>query len=63
MAGVPPIDELRAQAARQGVEPTEEDLARVQAFLAVLLPAFEELGRLVPPGTVPAAMFLPVEDL
>jgi hypothetical protein len=56
---VPSIEELRAQAFRQGVEPTEEDLERVQAFLAVLLPAFAELERVVPPDTVPAGLFLP----
>lgn len=61
MAQVPSIDELRAQAAQQGVEPTDEDLERVQAFLGVLLPAFEELERLVPPDTVPAGLFLPGE--
>jgi hypothetical protein len=43
----------------QGVEPTDEDLERVQAFLAVLLPAFEELERIVQAETVPAARFLP----
>ena len=63
MALVPSIDELRAQAARQGVEPADEDLQRVQAFLTVLLPAFEELERLVPPETVPAGLFLPAEEL
>jgi hypothetical protein len=57
---VPSIHELRTQAVRQGVEPTDEDLERVQAFLAVVLPAFEELERLVPPETVPAGLFLPL---
>lgn len=53
MASVPSIDDLRAQAAVQGVEPTDEDLERVQAFLAVLLPAFEELDQIVRAETVP----------
>ena len=53
------LDFLRQLAARQGVFPTDEDLERVQAFLAVVLPAFEELERLVPPETVPAGLFLP----
>jgi hypothetical protein len=43
----------------QGVEPTDEDLERVQTFLAVLLPAFEELERIVQEETVPAARDLP----
>jgi hypothetical protein len=59
VASVPSIDDLRAQAGVQGVEPTDEDLERVQAFLAVLLPAFEELERLVQAETVPGARFLP----
>jgi hypothetical protein len=62
VASVPSIEELRAQAALQGVAPADADLERVQAFLAVLLPAFEELEALVPPDTVPAGLFLPVED-
>jgi hypothetical protein len=34
---------LRQLAARQGVEPTEEDLAAVGAFLDIFLPALAEL--------------------
>jgi hypothetical protein len=34
---------LRQLAARQGVEPTDEDLAAVRAFLDILLPALAEL--------------------
>lgn len=56
---MPPIDVLRAEAERQGVEPTDEDLERVRAFLEVLLPAFEELEEVVPAETVPAGLFLP----
>ena len=41
--------ELRRLAEAQGVTPTDEDLEAVRAFLAVLLPAFEELQRLAPP--------------
>jgi hypothetical protein len=59
VAGVPSIDELRAEAARRGVAAADEDLERVQAFLAVLAPAFEALEALVPPGTVPAGLFVP----
>ena len=42
---------LRAVAASRGVEVTDEDLEAVQGFLRSLLPALEELERLVPPGT------------
>jgi hypothetical protein len=41
--------ELRRVAETQGVTPTDEDLEAVLAFLAVLVPAFEELQRLTPP--------------
>jgi hypothetical protein len=49
MAATPSPAELRRIAERQGVAPTDEDLEAVRAFLAILLPAFEELERLVPP--------------
>jgi hypothetical protein len=62
VAPVPSIDELRAESARQGVNPTDEDLERIQGFLSVLLPAFEALEHLVPPETVPAALFVPTEE-
>jgi hypothetical protein len=48
MAAPPSPAELRRIAESQGVSPTDEDLEAVRAFLAVLLPAFEELERLVP---------------
>ena len=60
MAYTPPtIDDLRRQAALLGVAPTDEDLARVQGFLSVLLPQFDKLERLIEPATVPAAVFRP----
>lgn len=62
MSDVPSIDTMRELAALQGVHPTQEDLEAVQGFLAVLLPAFRELEQLVPPETVPAAMFVPTEE-
>jgi hypothetical protein len=34
---------LRQLARRQGVEPTDEDLAAVAAFLAILLPALTDV--------------------
>ncbi len=52
------LAELRAAAARAGVEPTEDDLERVLAFLETLRPAFRELEELVPAETVPAGLFL-----
>jgi hypothetical protein len=49
MAATPSPAELRQMAEGQGVSPTDEDLEAVRAFLDILLPAFEELERLVPP--------------
>jgi hypothetical protein len=42
------LDLLRALFERQGVAPEDDDLAAVQGFLRTLLPALEELERLVP---------------
>jgi hypothetical protein len=53
------VDELRRIAARQGVEPTDDDLEAVRGFLDALLPALAELEERLPPGTPPAGMFLP----
>ena len=58
----PSIEYLRASAALQGVEPSDDDLAAVQGFLGVLLPAFEQLDDLTPDETVPAAMFVPTDQ-
>jgi hypothetical protein len=49
MAATPSPAELRRIAEGQGVSPTDDDLEAVRAFLDILLPAFEELERLVPP--------------
>jgi hypothetical protein len=59
---VPPLHQLRAQAAAQGIHATDDDLERVCGFLNVLYPQFEELERLVPPETVPAALSLPPDE-
>jgi hypothetical protein len=56
---VPTIDDLRRQADSLGVTPTDADLERVRAFLAVLYPQFDALERLVPPDVIPAAVFRP----
>jgi hypothetical protein len=44
---------LRALAERQGVEPSDEDLEAVLGFLAGILPALEELEKLLPPDAAP----------
>ena len=44
------VDDLRAQARLHGIEPDDADLEGVRDFLAVFLPALEELTELVPPG-------------
>ena len=41
------LDFLREFAARQGVEPSEEDLEAVQGFLDAILPALEHLEQLL----------------
>lgn len=61
MAATPSLAELRRLAEAQGVAPTDEDLEAASAFLSVLLPAFRELERLVPPSTPPATYSLPEE--
>ena len=48
------LDLLRQLAARQGVFPTDEDLEAVLPFLEAIVPALEELERMLPPGTAPA---------
>jgi hypothetical protein len=56
---LPDVDELRALARAQGVDPTDADLEGVLGFLRTVLPALRDLeegtGRDVPP----AGMYLP----
>ena len=56
---LPSVDELRALARAQGVDPTDADLEGVLGFLRTVLPALGELeastGRDVPP----AGLYLP----
>ena len=59
---VPSLEQMHAHAASLGIHPTDLDLERVQGFLAVLLPQFDELERLIPPDTVPAGHHLPLAD-
>jgi hypothetical protein len=57
--GVPTRAELRAAANARGIEPGDDDLAGVRDFLAVFLPAVDELSLLLPerdpPGPEPLA--------
>jgi hypothetical protein len=43
------IEELRAQAKLRGIDAGDADLEGVRDFLAVFLPAVEELAELLPP--------------
>jgi hypothetical protein len=56
---LPTVDELRALARAQGVDPSDADLEGVLGFLRTVLPALGELevttGRDVPP----AGLYLP----
>lgn len=45
------VDELRALAQSQGIEPDDAELEGVRDFLAVFLPAVEELAGLLPADT------------
>ena len=47
------LDFLRALCERQGVTPSDDDLVAVQGFLRAVLPALEELERLVPDDVAP----------
>lgn len=44
---------LRALCELQGVSPADADLQAVQGFLQAILPALEELERLVPDDILP----------
>jgi hypothetical protein len=48
-----PIERLRANAAAQGVHPTDEDLEGVLDFLDRILPALAEIEERLPPETQP----------
>jgi hypothetical protein len=52
------VEELRAEAKLRGIEADDADLEGVRDFLAVFLPAVEELAELLPadaPGPEPLA--------
>ena len=46
------LDFLREFAARQGVEPSDDDLEAVQGFLDAILPELERLEQLLEPEDV-----------
>jgi hypothetical protein len=59
---VPSLQELRARARLQGVEPSDEDLEAVTGFLATILPALAELESRLGADIPPAGLFLPAPD-
>jgi hypothetical protein len=56
---LPSLDELRALARVQGVEPTDADLEGVQGFLATVLPTLRELEEATSRDIPPAGLYLP----
>ncbi len=56
---LPTLEELRAQARVQGVEPTDADLEAVLGFLATVLPSLRELEDVTPRAITPAGLYLP----
>jgi hypothetical protein len=58
---VPSLEELRALARAQGVDPSDEDLVAASVFLETILPALREVEEGIPSGTAPARLFAPSE--
>ena len=56
---LPTLDQLRALARVQGVEPTDADLEGVLGFLGTVLPALRELEEGTSRDVAPAGMYLP----
>ena len=56
---LPTLDELRALARAQGVEPTDADLEGVLGFLRTVLPSLRELEEATQRDVPPAGMYLP----
>jgi hypothetical protein len=56
---LPTLDQLRALARVQGVEPTDADLEGVLGFLRTVLPALRELEEATGRDVGPAGMYLP----
>jgi hypothetical protein len=56
---LPTLDQLRALARVQGVEPTVSDLEGVLGFLRTVLPALRELEEGTSRDVPPAGMYFP----
>jgi hypothetical protein len=56
---LPTVDELRALARVQGVEPSDADLEGVLGFLRTVLPALRELEERTGRDVPPAGLYLP----
>jgi len=56
---LPALAELRAQARRQGIDPTDADLEAVLGFLGTVLPALQELEEATGREISPAGLYLP----
>ena len=56
---LPSLEELRALARVQGVDPTDTDLDGVLGFLRTVLPALQELEERTGRDVPPAGMYLP----
>ena len=56
---LPTLEELRALARVQGVEPTDDDLEAVLGFLATVLPSLRELEDATSRAIAPAGLYLP----
>jgi hypothetical protein len=54
---VPTLDQLRAFAGLQGVEPTDADLEAVTRFLETIMPALAEIESRLGADVAPAGLF------
>ena len=59
---LPSLDELRALAQLQGVEPTDADLEAVLGFLGTVLPSLRELEQATARDIPPAGLYLPAPE-
>ena len=56
---LPSLEQLRALARVQGVDPTDADLEGVLGFLRTVLPSLRELEEAMGRDIPPAGMYLP----
>ena len=56
---LPTLEELRALARLQGVDPSDADLEGVLGFLRTVLPALRELEEQTGRDVAPAGLYLP----